>query len=80
MLPRSLKLAPGDRARINQKSLREVPSLRGMYASLGIGGIVARHYLNGEYLVSAWLPSLSMAAHSNTTPAGRMFDGSVGVC
>jgi hypothetical protein len=57
VLPPNLKFVPGHRVRVNDKAREKYPAYVGMYASIGIGGISARHYFLGEYFVSVWLPS-----------------------
>ena len=57
MLPRNLKYVPGQRVRINHSASDMVPDFVGMYGTIGIGGVSARHYFNGEYFVTVHLPT-----------------------
>jgi hypothetical protein len=55
MVPRNLKYAPGQRVRINASASRMVPDFVGMYGTIGIGGVSARHFYHGEYFVTVHL-------------------------
>ena len=52
MYPRNLKYVPGQRVRINPRAAESVPGFVGMIGTIGVGGISARHYYNGEYFVT----------------------------
>ena len=48
---------PGRRVRINLSASAVGPGFVGMYGTIGIGGVSARHYFNGEYFVTVHLPT-----------------------
>jgi hypothetical protein len=57
MYPRNLKYVPGQLVRINPHATESVPDFVGMTGTIGVGGVSARHYYNGEYFVTVHMPT-----------------------